>query len=205
MPRHENYGRRGRKVSPSVASLKAGDVKGKWTLLAQQCVRSGANVAARTHWLCRCACGIEKTIQPSELLRKRIQGCTNCYVRKGKPAVCPALWKTKPCSACNADFQYVQQRTVRCRTCADKHRSLAKAGIPLSVEEYRRAQAKANGVCAACLRSRGALVPDHCHRTGRFRAMICNHCNVTEGHFKDHPEALLELHKYMSSNMKAQS
>jgi hypothetical protein len=67
---------------------------------------------------------------------------------------------------------------------------LNKYGI--TVEDYDRAFDKQLGCCAICARAFGARRPwdteparapcaDHCHTTGRFRALLCKRCNSAMG------------------------
>lgn len=46
------------------------------------------------------------------------------------------------------------------------------------------------GRCAVCSKPTPELVPDHCHKTGRFRGWLCPKCNVGAGMFGDDPELL---------------
>ena len=41
-----------------------------------------------------------------------------------------------------------------------------------------------DGRCKICRRKR-KLVPDHNHKTGKFRGWICVNCNVGLGHFQE--------------------
>jgi hypothetical protein len=58
----------------------------------------------------------------------------------------------------------------------------------LSVVEHRNLFAQQNGVCAICREAsdRGLYV-DHCHRTGRVRALLCHHCNSAIGFLRESP------------------
>jgi hypothetical protein len=46
--------------------------------------------------------------------------------------------------------------------------------------------------CAICRKiPKTKLDTDHCHKTGKYRGMLCKGCNTALGKFKDNP-ALLE-------------
>ena len=45
------------------------------------------------------------------------------------------------------------------------------------------------------------LVMDHNHDTGKFRGMLCNHCNRGLGHFKDNIENLYAAVKYLEKDV----
>ena len=38
---------------------------------------------------------------------------------------------------------------------------------------------------------------DHCHEGGNVRALLCHHCNVGLGHFKDNPKYLERALEYV--------
>lgn len=38
---------------------------------------------------------------------------------------------------------------------------------------------------------------DHCHTTGKIRGLLCNHCNLGLGHFKDNKFLLHVAYKYL--------
>ena len=44
-----------------------------------------------------------------------------------------------------------------------------------------------------------ALVMDHNHQTGKFRGMLCNHCNRGLGNFKDNIQNLEQAILYLKS------
>jgi hypothetical protein len=43
------------------------------------------------------------------------------------------------------------------------------------------------------------LSVDHCHDTGKVRGLLCNHCNVGIGFFKNNPALLLKTIAYLRS------
>lgn len=51
-----------------------GQTFGKWTVIAD----AGRNTSRQTMWLCRCQCGVERTISGSNLKMGRSKGCTKC-------------------------------------------------------------------------------------------------------------------------------
>lgn len=66
-----------------------------------------------------------------------------------------------------------------------------KYGITL--ERYEAMLAEQGGVCAICRSDtlvKWHFAVDHCHTTGRVRALLCQHCNAGLGNFKDSPEIM---------------
>lgn len=81
----------------------------------------------------------------------------------------------------------------------------------LPIAEYRRLMTEQKGVCALCglpeihRNPKGAikkLSVDHCHQTGKVRALLCSSCNMGLGHFKDNPELLRKAAQYVEDNRK---
>ena len=57
-----------------------------------------------------------------------------------------------------------------------------------------------DGKCAICGKEPEdrRLAMDHCHATGRIRGLLCMHCNVGLGMFKDKKELLEQAIAYLS-------
>lgn len=77
---------------------------------------------------------------------------------------------------------------------------LKKYGLtPAALYELTRQQ---GGCCASCGQPAagkgtcGVLHVDHDHRTGRFRGLICNPCNVAMGMLQDNVTRILDLAAY---------
>lgn len=76
---------------------------------------------------------------------------------------------------------------------------LARYGV--SAEEFAEMHAAQGMACAGC----GTTTPttkrkwcvDHDHSTGRFRGVLCQHCNTVLGHARDRPEVLRQLADYL--------
>jgi hypothetical protein len=77
----------------------------------------------------------------------------------------------------------------------------------LTLEEYNKLFEEQNGRCYICLsteshrtKTRYKLVVDHCHTTGKVRGLLCHHCNVGLGHFKDNTDLLKKAIEYLNEN-----
>jgi len=78
-------------------------------------------------------------------------------------------------------------------------RNLAKyALLPADFEAWYNAQ---DGCCAICGEHetdlKKPLNVDHCHRKDMVRGLLCHHCNVGIGYFRDSPERLRLTAKYL--------
>jgi Recombination endonuclease VII len=99
----------------------------------------------------------------------------------------------------------VSEITVTCSEPECERRS-AKSGVCWKHYRFFVAQFKVaqKGRCAICRipeteAPRKRLVLDHDHVTGRPRALLCHHCNVGLGHFKDSRHLLAMASAYLES------
>lgn len=71
----------------------------------------------------------------------------------------------------------------------------------IGLEDFNRILAEQNGRCAVCATDepggRGRFHVDHNHKTGEVRGLLCSHCNLGVGHFKDSPTLLKAAAYYL--------
>lgn len=72
-----------------------------------------------------------------------------------------------------------------------------RAAYGIGVEDYERMYAEQEGCCAICATYLSSLVVDHCHTTGRVRGLLCTHCNVALGGFRDRADLLHAAASYL--------
>jgi hypothetical protein len=61
----------------------------------------------------------------------------------------------------------------------------------ISLEQYEAMVARQGGLCAICkCKPDKTLCVDHCHATGRVRALLCSSCNSMLGFAQDDPRRL---------------
>ena len=75
----------------------------------------------------------------------------------------------------------------------------------MTIEKKDVMLAAQNNKCAIC---KDELVGkklhvDHCHTTGKIRAILCHHCNTGLGLFKDSAELLAKAAKYLKKHGSA--
>ena len=73
----------------------------------------------------------------------------------------------------------------------------------LSAEDFAakaEAQGWTCGICSTNLRGAGRqLQVDHCHKTGKVRALLCGPCNRALGHMRDDPARLRKAADYVEA------
>jgi len=99
----------------------------------------------------------------------------------------------------------------RCRPCAARRKAAWRAANPDKVQAADRRKnygitkgqfdalfTAQHGVCAICKEGEANSV-DHCHATGRIRALLCRACNAGLGLLGENSERLLAAAEYLRS------
>ncbi|OHB69014.1 MAG: hypothetical protein A2W17_09665 [Planctomycetes bacterium RBG_16_41_13] len=87
-----------------------------------------------------------------------------------------------------------------------KHR--LKKQYSLTIEAYDRMYREQQGTCSVCgdikkhpatagAKRNEVLHIDHCHKSGKVRALICAHCNKALGLFKENVKSLQNAIDYI--------
>ena len=86
---------------------------------------------------------------------------------------------------------------------AVRMRRLRRAGCEITANQFKNMYDAQEGKCAVCGRfcpvagSVEGICVDHCHRTGRVRALLCHTCNSTLGFVDDNSVLLEALASYV--------
>lgn len=82
-----------------------------------------------------------------------------------------------------------------------------KKRFGMSLEDYKNLLSSQGGVCAICAQPETAQDPkagaaramavDHCHTSGRVRALLCSSCNTGLGLFGDDPVRIMAAASYL--------
>lgn len=117
--------------------------------------------------------------------------CTSCYEIKPKTE---EFFYKKPNKGNLREIYRAE-----CKSCNVK-RSVAlkrKYNYGITEEEYKRMFSVQNGRCEICLIEKTELDVDHCHTSGKIRALLCRSCNLALGGFKDNIQYLRNATKYL--------
>jgi hypothetical protein len=81
-----------------------------------------------------------------------------------------------------------------CKTCS-------RANYDRKKQHYKGLYTMQEGLCAICemtTEENGKdFAVDHCHKTGKVRALLCNNCNTGIGTFADSEELLYKAIEYL--------
>ncbi len=69
----------------------------------------------------------------------------------------------------------------------------------ISQEQYETMCSEREGRCDICGEKPEVLHVDHCHTEGHVRGLLCMHCNMGIGHFRDDVERLGNAIAYLTS------
>lgn len=131
--------------------------------------------------------------------------CKACFkVRYDKNRI-SILAKLKAKSAANRPAKKIYDKEYNIKNAARVRRNRRlfnlKDRYGVSGEDYDHMYASQNGVCYICKNPEPNktrhLAVDHCHATGMVRRLLCTHCNLGLGAFKDNVELLFEGIKYL--------
>jgi hypothetical protein len=69
----------------------------------------------------------------------------------------------------------------------------------ISLDDYNNMLDSQHGCCAICHKS-GKLVVDHEHKSGKVRALLCNHRNLVLGHSLENINTLIMAVNYLEKH-----
>jgi len=160
-----------------------------------------------------------------ESARVRVRECPGCLTRfepVGRQKFCSRqcqsrLWQRTrlgiadpgligTCWWCHGEFSLLDGRRLYCSTeCARFVKSLWNLGrYGITRDDYREAWYRQDGKCAVCGQAERTarnhlLSVDHDHITGRFRGLLCSHCNRAIGLLGDDPAILQTAARYVTT------
>jgi len=183
-----------------------GKKHGHWTVIR----RDGVDKYNNAMWLCRCVCGTKKRVLVGDLRRGMSRNCgcktsewqsaANAGERNGNWQGGRSVDRYKP-----GTFGYFCLKLNAINAVAKKR---GHAPLTATAEEIAAIYERSQGLCAACRkppRGRRPLVLDHNHVTGKVRAFLCDHCNVSIGMAGDSAEMLRKLADYIEAHQAASS
>jgi len=172
---------------------------GYWLVLR----RDGKDKYGNAMWLCRCVCGTERRVLVGDLRRgmSRNCGCKTAELQNLSGERNPA-WRggRSRDPQTPGTYGWCSGKLNAINAIARKQ---GHAPIVATAEEIAAIYESSQGVCAVCQKSpRGkrSLVLDHDHTTGKLRAFLCNHCNVSIGMAGDSAAILRKMADYLEAH-----
>lgn len=141
-------------------------------------------------------CSQEKDITLFALSRKSVIDSKQFYKMTCKSCDNTLKYKTRKSSK-----DYYNKR--KARYILKKDKILLRGKITrlkrlynLSFEDIENMKSDQDNKCAICNKEK-PLVIDHCHKSGKVRKLLCNHCNTGIGSLMDDPEILRRAIQYI--------
>jgi len=152
-------------------------------------------------------CHLEKNTRYREKNRAKLSVSTKDWQNKNREhynAWAREHRKSNPKKYSEAQKKYRRQNAEKI------YLSSLKYLYDIEPSEYQKVLAAQNDLCAICKqpeirRSRTAgkvskLMLDHCHKTAKFRGLLCHTCNIGIGSFKDSIELMEEAIQYLKEH-----
>lgn len=126
----------------------------------------------------------------SEIWRNRQVGTKKQLARVAALPPCPACGEKLPAGS--------KRRTFCSDECKVEARQAVSYGMTVrQLHEMREAQGHACAICRTVNWGYKGPAVDHCHDSNVVRGLLCHHCNVGLGHFKDDPDRLRAAIAYL--------
>jgi len=135
----------------------------------------------------------------------------------------------KTCNKCGETKEFSKNKNNKdglqnaCKSCMQQSKKKWRANNPeshkqsytksnlknsynITLEEYDQMLMAQKGCCKICSRHhtefKRALAVDHCHETGKIRALLCFNCNSVLGYAKEDTNTLKSAIKYLKQHGK---
>lgn len=108
--------------------------------------------------------------------------------------------KCKPCT-----YEENRERYHNNPSTKEAHRKAAERyrikSYGISVDEHDKLLKLQKNACAICGKtSSSKLAIDHCHKTGKVRALLCNGCNTSLGNVNESIDVLKKMIEYLEKH-----
>lgn len=147
--------------------------------------RSADRDDKRIWWNCKCDCGQDFEARGTYLKNGKTTSC-GCYQRE----FVGNLFRKHGKSG-KQNKEYTKEMHLKYK-------------YGLSLERYNQMFEEQNGCCAICSYKFGQKASDcyvdHCHSTKKVRGLLCQHCNMALGGFRDKTESLEKAIAYLERN-----
>ncbi len=131
----------------------------------------------------------------------RVNECGHPDARHYANGLCRQCYRNTPDFVAKRHAYYLANKPKFMAHCKKRRANgrLASKLYGLNPATYRRMVEMQCGLCAICQRQAGkkGLGVDHCHATGKVRALLCTNCNMALGGFRDDPALMRRAAGYI--------
>jgi len=147
------------------------------------------------HW-CK-DCGREYRLHPHRKIAEMYRFENDILVARR----CTRCKKMKPVSEFSKRLSNKYGLRESCKACQPRDTKLRQGRYisGFKPEVYYKLLEQQNKKCAICGGDGGGRVLnlDHDHETGKVRGLLCHHCNIALGNFRDNISSLISAAKYL--------
>jgi hypothetical protein len=130
--------------------------------------------------------------------------CTKCGIEKPLSEFYGDAGKKdklrNSCKICDIEKSRKYRKNFPEKAKSQVRSSKLKIKYGIDLEDFQQMKIAQNNRCEICnieFWDPKYTCVDHCHTTGKVRAILCHHCNTGLGMFKDSPNLLKSAQKYL--------
>jgi hypothetical protein len=151
---------------------------------------------------CECkACSSDRIKKHREAREKEYDMITDALLKAGYEKVCKRCKRLLPCGMFSRGLRNLDYLRTYCRECDSKCKTKRQYGLTdevldkmLSVETCQMPG------CGKKLEERCSTHIDHCHTSGKVRAVLCRRCNTMLGYVQKTPHLLQPMLNYIAKH-----
>lgn len=159
---------------------------------------------SRRYYRCLCACSRETKTRRDYILENQGNGSLSCGCRTGL--------NNAERHKNNIDKRRRAYIKIQAEACVRARNNKLKQKYGINTKDYERMFQEQKGQCACCGRNaqqlpdaNKKLCVDHCHTTGKVRALLCHGCNSALGLFKESVSSLESAIAYLKKHTPPQA
>ena len=140
-------------------------------------------------------CAAARSLEHRSRLQQRVA------IEYPTTSVCCECKIEKPASDFYVSKQHCKGLTGVCKSCDRKRKRRYRYGLLGS--DLKKLENLPCGICGVLeedAQQQRSFHVDHDHQTGLVRGILCQHCNIGLGHFKDNPELLQNAILYLQQS-----
>jgi hypothetical protein len=155
-------------------------------------------------------CLIQKDFSNFRIRKKSIKTVNyNSSCKECEKEDCRTRYKNIQSSDAGKEYNRLRNKKFRKANPGSIKNTWLKKEFGITLEKFLELKQQQNNVCAICLQpetcvvSRGQdkkirdLSVDHCHKTGKIRALLCSNCNKGIGSLKENIDILTKAIAYL--------
>lgn len=126
--------------------------------------------------------------------------CSSCGVEKPLTDFYSNTHKYTSCKHCKNEKSKAWAASNKHKVKEHRRKTRLKTIYGMSLEDYQTMFDAQEGKCALCgeKEEKKSLAVDHCHITGKIRALLCTNCNTILGKAHDNSSLLIKMADYLT-------